>query len=280
MLGEYKPLYTWRQPAGRLLDPAEQVERAALRRALCTERARTYKSLCLLPSSSACEEVSPVSVRSKGVSQHQPPPLKEPGCSSASPLNPSSWNRQCFRLLVFVNSVCVAQADVSAFSLRSSNNLKDYNRIICPFGWCNLGENSGALCVPAPPPPRLRHDEDYLTGHLLCALPGPACGCFAIERAENIESAQRREAAQKSETRLDVEPVLPAGGVHRQRLPVHRQGKTSTQPPPVTSAHAKSSKTSHLNPSTHGNGQNRGPPGSEVKTPPQLVFSPLTRMKP
>lgn len=34
-----------------------------------------------------------------------------------------------------------------------------------------------------------------------------------------------REAAEKNETKLEVEPVLSVRGVHRQRLPVHRQGK-------------------------------------------------------
>lgn len=81
-------------------------------------------------------------------------------------------------------------------------------------------------------PTPFRQDEDYLTGRVLCSLSGPASGCFETEWTENIESTQRREAAQKSETRLDVEPVFPARGVHRQRLPVHWQGETCTPTSP------------------------------------------------
>lgn len=79
----------------------------------------------------------------------------------------------------------------------------------------------------------LQKNEDYLTGRCV-ALSWPVSGCFISEWTEdrsrrwggNGSSDQRWEAAQTSETRLDVEPVFPAGGVHRQWAPVHWQGKS------------------------------------------------------
>lgn len=81
----------------------------------------------------------------------------------------------------------------------------------------------------------LQKNEDYLTGRCrMCHLSWPLCGCFVFVWAEDRDRRwrgswgrdKRREAAQKSEKRLDVEPVFPAGRVHRQRLPVHWQGKS------------------------------------------------------
>ena len=80
---------------------------------------------------------------------------------------------------------------------------------------------------------RLCKNEDYLTGSCM-ALSWPVPGCVVSDWTEdrdrrwsgNWSSNQRRQGAQESETRLDVEPVFPAGGVYRQWLPVHWQGKS------------------------------------------------------
>lgn len=147
------------------------------------------------------------------------------------------WSRQCFCrctfsvllfqiiVRVFVNALCVIQADTSSFPFYSFSNLKDNNRQhhlpirVVKFRrreyWWHLR------------PRPSRQDEDYLTGHVVSSLSGPASG-LVPGWTKNIESAQRREATEESETRLDVEPVFPAGGVHGQRLPVHWQGKPCT----------------------------------------------------
>lgn len=81
----------------------------------------------------------------------------------------------------------------------------------------------------------LQKNEDYLTGRCrMCHLSWPLPGCFVFVWTEDRDRRwrgspgcdKRREAAQKSEKRLDVEPVFPARRVHRQWLPVHWQGKS------------------------------------------------------
>lgn len=196
-------------------------------------------------SSLACEEVAPVSARRKDVfpalaSAAAAREERMFGLFFPSPLNPSSLEPLMFMSLhlfsvlllptiarFFVNALCVTQADTSSFPFYSFSNLKDNNRQHhLPVRVVKFSEERILVTFASPDPSR--QDEDYLTGHVVSSLSGPASGLVVPGWTKNIESAQRREATEESETRLDVEPVFPAGGVHRQRLPVHWQGKPCT----------------------------------------------------